>query len=102
MLLDMYYKTNYSQKGKDFILELWTLILTCNYFMFEDNFYLQCRGIAMVVNVAPTFANIFVASMEEDSIYISHHFYNVLKWWRYIDDVFLMWAGNSGELEEFH
>lgn len=56
------------------------LILTRNYFMFEDKFYLQCHGTTMGANVAPTFANIFVATLEEGMIYTSHHVCKVLKW----------------------
>lgn len=70
--------------------------------MFADGFYLQCCGTAMGTNVAPTFANIFVATLEEEKIHMSHHFSNVIKWWCYIDDVFFVWSGISRELEELH
>lgn len=56
----------------------------------------------MGANVAPTFANIFVATLESDAIYISHHFQKVVKWWRYIDDIFVIWRGTVEELQEFH
>lgn len=85
-----------------FLLELLTLILTCNYFSFNGKFYLQCRGTVMGANVAPTFANIFVAMLEKDAIYTSVHFNRVLSWMRYIDDIFLIWTGSVSELESFY
>lgn len=51
-------------------------------------------------NVAPTY--IFVTDMEETAIYTSTHFKKVHGWWRYIDDVFLIWTGGVQELQDFH
>lgn len=95
-------ETNFSLAGKEFVMNLLELILTCNYFKFGNDFYLQCRGTAMGANVAPTFANMFLAALEEDLIYVSHHFSKVARWWRYIDDVFLIWVGQEAELHDFH
>lgn len=63
---------------------------------------MQTRGTAMGANVAPTYANIFVAHLEETHVYGSHHFSQVLGWWRFIDDVFLIWKGTVDELKCFH
>lgn len=43
-----------------------------------------------------------MADMEETSIYTSNHFEHVLGWWRFIDDVFLIWTNGVNELEQFH
>lgn len=94
--------SDYSPKAKEFVLELLRFTLTRNYFRFENDFYLQRRGTAMGANVALTFANIFMAALEEETIYTSHYFRKVLRWWRYIDDIFLLWAGTTEELEDFH
>lgn len=40
--------------------------------------------------------------MEDRCVYISHHFQHVLKWWRYTDDIFLVWTGTCDELHYFH
>lgn len=53
-------------------------------------------------NMAPTYANLFVADMEEKHIYVSHHFRHVREWWRYIDDVFFIWSGTVSELNQFN
>lgn len=62
---------------------------------------MQNRGTAVGANVAPTYVNIFVAELEESSIYVSPHFCFVQKWWRYIDDI-LIWTGSENQLHEFH
>lgn len=76
------------------------VILTCNYFKFGEDYYIQQQGTAMGSNVAPTYANIVMADLEERTIYTSHHFGSVLKWWRYIDDVFVIWGGSMTALDE--
>lgn len=60
------------------------------------------RGTAMGANRAPTYANLFVSMLEEERIYVYHHFRHVLEWWRYIDDIFILWLGTRDELDEFH
>lgn len=46
----------------------------------------------MDANVAPVYANIFVADLEERFIYSLGFFKKVLCWLRYIDDVLLAWT----------
>lgn len=101
--VDMRLSNNdFSPLAKKFILDLLFIHLTCNYLCFDSRFYMQIRGTAMGANVAPTYANIFVTDMEETSIYTSSHFKKVLVWWRYIDDIFLIWTGDIQELQDFH
>lgn len=93
--------TLFSDQSKEFLIGLLEIILTCNYFRFEGEFFIQQKGTAMGSNVAPTYANIVMADLEEQRIYTSHHFRSVLKWWRYIDDVFAIWSDTTETLEEF-
>ncbi|XP_069613227.1 uncharacterized protein [Ranitomeya imitator] len=83
-------------------IELLTIILTRNYFLFQDDFYLQIRGTAMGSNVAPPYANCYMADFEESQIY-SHPLFrdNVIVWRRYIDDVFCIWGGSLEALASF-
>ncbi|XP_075425517.1 vomeronasal type-2 receptor 26-like [Ascaphus truei] len=84
------------------ILDLLGIILKENYFLFEDTFYIQVQGTAMGSNVAPTYANIFMARFEEEFIYPHPGFINHGHMWvRYIDDVFLIWLGDVGSLLSF-
>lgn len=70
--------------------------------MFENNFFLQLRGTVMGSNVAQSYATLYISFLEEMFIYMSHHSSNILGWWRYIDDVFLIWIGSPEELFDFH
>lgn len=52
-------KSDLSIICKNFIIDLLTLYLTCNYFTFDNQIYMQSRSTAMGANVAPIYANIF-------------------------------------------
>ncbi|CAJ0964657.1 unnamed protein product [Ranitomeya imitator] len=64
-----------------FLMGLLEIVLTKNFFMFEDQFYLQVQGTAMGSN----------------TVYQTH----CLLWRRYIDDVFCLWHGTSESLLQF-
>ncbi|CAJ0964829.1 unnamed protein product [Ranitomeya imitator] len=67
-----------------------------------DSFYLQRRGTAMGSNVAPPYANTYMALFETSVIYKHPLFiHNVSVWKRYIDDVFCLWGGSLESLQEF-
>lgn len=51
--------TEWSGDVKEFILDLLTVHLTCNYFTFNDKYYMQVRGTALGADVAPAYTNIF-------------------------------------------
>ncbi|CAJ0966090.1 unnamed protein product [Ranitomeya imitator] len=53
-------------------------------------------------NVAPTYANIYMAVLEGEHVYSSPLWGCVRGWRRYIDDIFLIWDGDRSELEQFH
>ncbi|CAJ0937651.1 unnamed protein product, partial [Ranitomeya imitator] len=83
------------------VLTLLEFILRRNYFVFGDEYYLQLRGTAMGSNMAPTYANIYMAVFEDRFVYKYIFWCHVRAWWRYIDDVFLIWDGNLVELGDF-
>ncbi|CAJ0951139.1 unnamed protein product [Ranitomeya imitator] len=83
-------------------IELLTTVLYNNFFLFQDSFYLQRRGTAMGSNVAPPYANTYMALFETSVIYKHPLFiHNVSVWKRYIDDVFCLWGGSLESLQEF-
>ncbi|CAJ0965043.1 unnamed protein product [Ranitomeya imitator] len=93
-------KNNMSPDLIDFCCELISIILNNNFFLFEDTYYLQIKGSAMGSNVAPPYANAYMAHYEDTSIYTHELFHNhVLTWKRYIDDVFCIWRGNVASLQ---
>ncbi|CAJ0954911.1 unnamed protein product [Ranitomeya imitator] len=70
-------------------IDLLNVILTSNYFLFQDTFFLQKRGTAMGSHAAPPYANAYMIDFEESKIYPSPLFRdNVIIWKRYIDDIF--------------
>ena len=74
-------------------------ILKENYFDFLDTHYLQIQGTAMGTKMAPPYANIFMARIEQQ---ITHHFnQHILLWKRYIDDIFFIWQGTLDSLQQF-
>ncbi|XP_041429012.1 uncharacterized protein LOC121397091 isoform X1 [Xenopus laevis] len=93
----------YSVHQIDFFLQALEIILCCNYFTFREQYYLQLRGTAMGSNVAPSYANAFMARLEQLHIYLDVDFSrHCLAWWRYIDDVFVLWRGDVDSLQRFH
>ena len=49
--------------------------------------------------MAPTYAIISMDSLEE--YILSNSFLKPLVWWRYFDDIFIMWEHGEEELEKF-
>ncbi|CAJ0945450.1 unnamed protein product [Ranitomeya imitator] len=93
---------NISPDLVDLCCDLLSIALNNNFFLFEDTYYLQVRGSAMVSNVAPPYANAYMAHFEDTSIYTHALFQNhVLTWKRYIDDVFCIWRGDLDSLQDF-
>ncbi|CAJ0934784.1 unnamed protein product [Ranitomeya imitator] len=82
--------------------DLLSIILTKNFFLFEDQFFLQTRGTAMGSNAAPPYANCYMAEYEESAIYTNCLFKtHAVMWKRYIDDIFCIWDGPEETLKTF-
>ncbi|CAM5112749.1 unnamed protein product [Eretmochelys imbricata] len=82
------------------VAELCDFVLTHNYFTFGDDVYLQISGTAMGTRMAPQYANIFMADLEQR--FLSSRPLNPLLYLRYIDDIFIIWTHGKEALEEFH
>ena len=79
--------------------EMLTLVLKNNNFTFDGNHYLQINGTAMGTKMAPSYANIFVGDLEEQSPLSTLK--QPLSWFRFIDDVDVKWTHADKELDEF-
>ena len=88
----------------DFYIKLLRLVLECNIFEFDREFYIQLLGTAMGTRVAPTYANLFMAKLEKIMLDTCDHSLKefLICWKRYIDDIFLIWCGTYEDLERFH
>lgn len=70
------------------LVNLASQILTNNAFTFAGQCYLQIHGTAMGTRMAPSYANIFMGSIEQRILDGAHKC--PLVWWRFIDDIFIM------------
>jgi hypothetical protein len=83
------------------VVEVADHVLDNNVFSFEDTYYQQIHGTAMGTPMAPSVANLFMASLEyklleQSPVDIQREF-----WKRFIDDIFLLWMGTDEELASF-
>ncbi|XP_073412618.1 uncharacterized protein [Dendrobates tinctorius] len=83
-------------------IDLLSIILKENFFLFGDQFYLQCRGTAMGANVAPAYANAYMNDFECSYVYNNTLFKTYSQCWlRYIDNIFCLWLGTLEDLLSF-
>ena len=88
-----------SVPSNDNILKMLNLVLKCNCFRFNNDFYLQINGTAMGTRVAPTYAIIFMNRFEETFVYSYPKRPRI--WFRFIDDVWGVFKGSKDDFELF-
>ena len=74
-------------------------LLENNVLSFNDEYFLQICGTAMGTRMAPCYANIFMAELEEN--FLSGYPYKHLAYYRYIDDIFINWPHGLDLLHNF-
>ena len=74
-------------------------VLHMNNFRFNGENYLQIGGTAMGTRVAPSYANLFMARLEEKLI--ANCEYTLPLYLRYIDDIFLIFPYSEQDLTKF-
>jgi hypothetical protein len=84
----------------DTIISFMSCILNTNNFVFGETHYLQIHGTVMGTCMAPSYANLFMAKLEQ-SLLSSPDIHKPDVWWRYIDDIFAVWTHGVEALEEF-
>ncbi|CAJ0947585.1 unnamed protein product [Ranitomeya imitator] len=95
-------KTSMDRGHDSFLLDLMFFVLHHNFFLFDRVYYLQRSGVAMGAKCAPAYANIFLGWWEEKFVYSSPLFAaHVHAWYRFIDDVFIIWKGTEEECVMF-
>ena len=80
------------------LAELINQILTKN-FEFGDQHFLQVHGTAMGTRMAPSYANIFMGKLEQQLLARTRKGPPI--WWRYIDDIFVLWNHGEESLNSF-
>ena len=81
------------------LTQLLKLTLTSNNFVFNNDNFIQVSGTLMGGKYAPSYANVFMGKFENDLLTSASK--KPLVWYRFIDDIFLIWTGTNEELSNF-
>ena len=80
-------------------MELAELVLKNNYFTHNEEVYYQKSGTAIGTKFAPSYAIITMGDFEEKAL--QGFELKPWLWWRYIDDIFMVWEHGEESLLEF-
>ena len=98
------YNSGFSPRFKRSSLKrLLEFILKDNFFTYTDRIYKQKSGVAMGTRCAPNFANLFMASLEEEFLQTESKQGRPQPsmWLRYIDNIILIWEHDEQTLKFF-
>lgn len=88
-----------SKPSTAFLVQLAKFILEKNHFQSSGNNYLQIKGTAMGTRMAPSYANLFMARLEQN--FLQKQTIQPTCWLRFIDDIFMIWTDSQPNLETF-
>lgn len=97
--LDMLTSTNNLPLPKEHLRQLFDFVLKENIFIFDDRTFKQIQGTAMGTKMAPSYANIFMHTLEHK--FIQEQTIKPFLWKRYIDDILMIWTSNTSQLQNF-
>ncbi|XP_043928712.1 nuclear mitotic apparatus protein 1 [Protopterus annectens] len=83
------------------VLECMELVLKYNFVYFEGDYYHQKEGVAMGSACAPVYANIIMFHWEKQYVFKSVYNKYIVKYFRFLDDIFVLWNGNKENIMEF-
>ena len=81
------------------LLELAECVLKNNIFEHNTKFFKQVPGTAIGTKMAPPYAIIYMDELERG--FLENYHLQPLVWWRYIDDIFMLWQHGEKELKKF-
>ena len=81
------------------ICDLMRMILTMNNFEFDNNHFIQLHGTSMGTRMVPAYTNLFMGDLEEKLL--TQFPLKPYLWWRYIDDIFMVWTHGEDKLQDF-
>ncbi|XP_029282304.1 uncharacterized protein LOC115004773 [Cottoperca gobio] len=81
------------------LLQLLSICLNNNDFLFNNNHFLQVSGTAMGQRYAPSYANIYMSEWEREALAKCPHKPSV--YLRYLDDIFGIWPHDAALFSEF-
>ena len=80
---------------------LLNFVLKHNYFTYNNSIYHQLQGVAMGTKMAPSFANLFMGTLETDFLKVWGSDKQPLLWLRFTDDIFFLWQHGESALRQF-
>ena len=90
---------NFNPSVSQGIVSLARLVLTRNFFEFNNSMYLQKSGTAIGTVMAVCYAIVFMHQFE--TMAMASFTLKPSVWWRYIDDVFCVWTHGEESLLQF-
>jgi hypothetical protein len=83
----------------DDLVSLAKVVLENNFFEFNEKLFHQKLGTAIGTKFAPGYANIYMGYLEEE--FLNSCALRPWVWWRFLDDVFMIWLHGEKELNDF-
>ena len=83
------------------LYDLLRVVLQQNFFTFNNCVYVQNKGLAMGSPLSPFLAELFLNNMESKIISKMASFRHIVKWVRYVDDVFVVFRGTLEDINQF-
>lgn len=81
------------------LMELAECVLKNNVFEHNGRIFRQKHGTAIGTKMAPSYAVLYMGDLEER--FLAGSGWNPWVWWRYIDDIFMIWQYGEKELDDF-
>jgi hypothetical protein len=81
------------------ILKLSKIVMDQNYFRFEGRMYLQHRGLTMGAPTSPILSEFYLQFLENSKIYNLLIDYNISGYFRYVDDILIIYKENTTNTE---
>ena len=86
-----------------YLIKLLKIVMECNIFKFNNEYWIQLLGTSMGTRVAPTYANLFMGKLEKEILLNcpQHLKQYIHTWKRFIDDILIIWTGTEETFAEF-
>lgn len=97
-LIQKSYITPHYPENAELIGSVLNWVLRNNFFKFNGTSYQQIKGTAMGTNIAPCFANLFMAAYEEEWMKLPNF---PSKYFRFLDDIFFVYTKSHEKLTEW-
>lgn len=98
ILRDLFEKQLLHPAEVDELIDMITICMKQNYFVFDGQYYLQSDGLAMGSPLSPLMADVFMDHFESQHIVGNA---DILYYFRYVDDLILCWTGSMSQLDDF-